>query len=329
MTPDYPYQKVAVGGTFDRLHRGHRHILEQAFALGEEVVIGVTSDEFIANKELVGLIQPYNQRIEQLEYWLGEHNCFGRYQIVTLKDIYGTTIEDTTLQAIVVTQESLAGAEAINNERLTKDLEPLVIVAIDLLDDASNVTLSSTRIRSGKVSSEGEVYAQIFSSDLRLLANDLLQLKEPMGQLFSQSELLEYLPSLSPTKIAVVGDQTLKFFLDNDLNFNYAAFDGKTQRTQPIHFDLPDLEIILVDNPSGMVAHEAVDGIRRLMLSEEALLKVTGEEDLLTLVFVLLLPLGSLVLYGQPDEGIVMVEVNEIAKDRWYHFLKQAVKIIS
>ncbi len=36
---------------------------------------------------------------------------------------------------------------------------------------------------------------------------------------------------------------------------------------------------------------------------------VAGEEDLLTLAAVWLAPLGSLVVYGQPHQGVVTVEV--------------------
>ncbi len=41
---------------------------------------------------------------------------------------------------------------------------------------------------------------------------------------------------------------------------------------------------------------------------------VEGEEDLLTLVAVVLAPLGSLVAYGQPDRGIVIVVVSDVEK---------------
>ena len=38
------YTKVCLGGTFDRIHIGHEKLLKIAFEVGEEVIIGLTSD---------------------------------------------------------------------------------------------------------------------------------------------------------------------------------------------------------------------------------------------------------------------------------------------
>lgn len=39
-------KKVITYGTFDLLHYGHRRLLERAKALGDYLIVGVTSDDF-------------------------------------------------------------------------------------------------------------------------------------------------------------------------------------------------------------------------------------------------------------------------------------------
>ena len=40
------YEKVAVGGTFDKFHDGHKKLLSTAFELGRQIEVGVTSEAF-------------------------------------------------------------------------------------------------------------------------------------------------------------------------------------------------------------------------------------------------------------------------------------------
>jgi len=48
---------------------------------------------------------------------------------------------------------------------------------------------------------------------------------------------------------------------------------------------------------------------------------VEGEEDLLTIVAVLCAPENSLVVYGQPHEGIVVVKVTEKTRETMRHIV--------
>ena len=41
------YGRVALGGTFDRLHVGHVALLRTAFHIGDEVAVGLTSRRFL------------------------------------------------------------------------------------------------------------------------------------------------------------------------------------------------------------------------------------------------------------------------------------------
>ena len=44
------YTRIAVGGTFDILHKGHEKLINETFELADEVFIGLTSNKFAINK---------------------------------------------------------------------------------------------------------------------------------------------------------------------------------------------------------------------------------------------------------------------------------------
>jgi len=146
------YKNVAVGGTFDNFHKGHEKLLDEAFAIGQNVLIGVTSDEFGGEK---GDIDPCAKRISKLEEFLQKFKS--RYIVKRLEEPYGPTIYDPEIDAIVVSRETKPTADKINEIRKEKGMEPLEIFTIDwvLADDGKPV--SSSRIRNGEIDRDGKV----------------------------------------------------------------------------------------------------------------------------------------------------------------------------
>ena len=51
-----------MGGTFNHLHKGHRKLLDMAFAAGDEVFIGLCSDGFAKVNRDGQEVRPYNER---------------------------------------------------------------------------------------------------------------------------------------------------------------------------------------------------------------------------------------------------------------------------
>jgi uncharacterized protein (UPF0218 family) len=75
--------------------------------------------------------------------------------------------------------------------------------------------------------------------------------------------------------------------------------------------------IINTENAQGTVDADAWNALEEAVtLKSEASVIVEGEEDLLVLPLISLMPLGSVIVYGQPREGLVVVEVTEEMK-RW------------
>jgi pantetheine-phosphate adenylyltransferase len=151
------YRKVAVGGTFDTLHRGHKALLDRAFEVGENVVIGLTSDAFVADMHKLHKTAPYSQRCRELSAFLDGLGFAGRFEIVPLKDSFGLTISGKGLDALVVSKETEKTGQIINGKRADAGLPPLAIVVVDMVPAENHVPISTTRIRKKEIDRDGHL----------------------------------------------------------------------------------------------------------------------------------------------------------------------------
>lgn len=60
-------KKVITYGTFDCLHEGHRRLLERAKALGDWLIVGVTSDDYDRTRGKINAAQPLMERVEAVK----------------------------------------------------------------------------------------------------------------------------------------------------------------------------------------------------------------------------------------------------------------------
>lgn len=145
------YGKVAVGGTFDKFHEGHRLLIEKAFQIGENVLIGVTSDEFGGLK---GEIEPCDVRMSNLNLLLKDRS---NYYLARLEEHYGPTVDDPTIDAIVVSPETEPTALKINQIRHNKGMKSLEIITIGMVLAQDGKPISSSRIRRGEIDPNGKI----------------------------------------------------------------------------------------------------------------------------------------------------------------------------
>ncbi len=151
------FKKVAVGGTFDKLHKGHRALLGKALEFGEKVVIGLTSDSFVAKMGKPHKTATYDERRRELEAYLSQQG-FDRFtEIVPLNDTYGLTISGQGFDALVVSRDTLKIAYAINERRQKAGLTPLEIVTVEMVPAENDCPISTTRIRSGEIDRNGHM----------------------------------------------------------------------------------------------------------------------------------------------------------------------------
>lgn len=149
------FATVAVGGTFDEFHKGHRALLIRAFHLGEKVLIGITTDDFVKKLGKLHPTASFKWRLEELKAFLREHDFMGRAEIIPLDDVYGVTLSKGCVEALVVSTETEPTALRINEKRKNTGLRPLHIVVIEMVPSENHVSISTSRIRRGEIDREG------------------------------------------------------------------------------------------------------------------------------------------------------------------------------
>lgn len=141
--------------------------------------------------------------------------------------------------------------------------------------------------------------------------------KEPLGPIFQDADtLLED----AGAPLLTVGDVVTYHLVGAGVTPHVAVVDGITER-EPVSEDvgrgIPDADReVSVENPPGTLTASLLRALEEALDGEEStLIRVTGEEDLATLPAVLLAPVGASVVYGQPGEGMVRIDVTESRRE--------------
>ena len=130
--------------------------------------------------------------------------------------------------------------------------------------------------------------------------------------------------------IATIGDIcTLKIF-DEIREPELCIIDMKTKRDTPLDITQKDKmqkigkRIVNVNNKAGTISNELWGAIDKVINNHiNTKIVVNGEEDLATLAVISMVKIGAKVIYGMPDKGMVVVDVNQQEKKRANSFLKR------
>jgi pantetheine-phosphate adenylyltransferase len=152
----FKFKKLALGGTFDILHKGHEKAILKAFRLSEKVLLGLSSDS-LASSIKKHKVNPYKFRKKVLEKFLLERNLLHRAKIIKINDRLGVAHKIKDLDAIMVSEETLPIANKINEIRELKGFKKLKIVLIRKVKAEDGKPISSERIRLGEIDRNGKL----------------------------------------------------------------------------------------------------------------------------------------------------------------------------
>lgn len=156
------------------------------------------------------------------------------------------------------------------------------------------------------------MHEYIFSEELKE------KVRFPIGKLLKDSlvkrESLEFYFATSNLNVSV-GDRTTERFSEFGLHPDLEVIDTVERREKraPPTTTSPNQRVFTAENRAGTISSDALQKLRLCLesITEErkrARLVISGEEDLLVLPVVAFFPIGTFVFYGQPREGLVIVD---------------------
>ena len=150
------FDLVAMGGTFDIVHKGHLALLSKAFSISSKVIIGLTSDE-LAKRKGKRIINSYDKRFETLKNIIDINFPNIVYQISKLDNDFGPAVLEEGVQALVVSDETASQGDILNKLRLERNLSSISVVVVPMALAKDGNRISTTRIKNSEIDSEGNL----------------------------------------------------------------------------------------------------------------------------------------------------------------------------
>lgn len=313
-----------VAGTFDRLHSGHRSLLQAALKTTQEITIGITSDKFVQKykADRAHVIQPFTVRKKQIELWVAAQPTESLINLLEIHDQFEPASSSAVYTHLVVTKENKNTGANINAKRIKRQLLPLILVEVPIVPASDHLPISSTRIRNGIIDTQGKL---ILPHSLRRA------FKDPFGRILSRDAIQASMLHHQKQGFICVGDKTTKTAREFGILPRLSVIDLQVER-KPFgtldQFQFPqDVVIHSLKSGPGYISQDVIAFCKAYFASyennESSVLLINGEDDLVTLAILVNAPIDTIVYYGQPKKGIVEVIVNQDIKQRCLHLLNQ------
>jgi len=160
----------------------------------------------------------------------------------------------------------------------------------------------------------------------KISSNLRRKLKKPLGKIAKQDKIR------TRGKIITVGDMASYELASRGSIPDLIIYDKKVRRKPVVKkiskfLDSIKCDTIFLRNPRGTISEEAWIAIEE-GLKRKSKIVVSGEEDLLVLPAVMLAKNGSIVLYGQPGRGMVLIKINNKKKKQIKDLLDEMEVIV-
>ena len=144
------------------------------------------------------------------------------------------------------------------------------------------------------------------------------EFKKPLGKLYPNFN--DAINDIKKAEFLIsVGDQTTKNLFDNNIIPDLSIIDNLIQRKNHNHNIIQETNILKAENPPGTITRnlwETIDFAIKTTQKDKIKrqIVVNGEEDLAVLPCILIAPRESIILYGQPNEGLVYLKACDVVE---------------
>ncbi|MFQ5833257.1 MAG: DUF359 domain-containing protein [Candidatus Thorarchaeota archaeon] len=323
-----------MGGTyalnlFDRLHLGHRSMIERLSDMRQPAAIVTDGELMGADLPLESIIQPLEVRIAKLKEYLEQVQLSSSIHVTSMSS-HDELLSVEGPATFLMYQgpccdEIRAGALAKRTKELDYEDELDYMTTVRAFDGNK---LTSARIRKGEIDRQGQRLRGTKEPPRRLDLSVRAKLKAPKGDVYDkkdgapEEQVVARIRHEEPKTVVAVGDVTSATMIEQGYSPDVAIVDGITKRGKFEEKLTGEREYVFY-NPAAVLYPEAWSTIDTAIRDKgKSLVTVEGEEDLMGFPAVLLAPNGSVMVYGQPDVGIIWVPVDKSNKSLARAFLE-------